>query len=93
MGWLASFSLAFCAIPQVWKCYKQGHADGLDSWYLFLWFSGIFLMLLYVLGKYGLTDKPLFLNFFCNLLLVATIWKYKIFPRNEKCATTRKSEA
>jgi len=86
VGWLASLSLALCAVPQAITCWRQGHAKGLDSWYLFLWFLGIFLMVMYVFGKYRLEDKPLLLNCCCNLLLIATIWKYKIFPREHRDA-------
>lgn len=82
IGWLAGISLTFCTVPQVCKCHKEGHAEGLAFGYLFFLFVGMLSMFLYVLGKYQFADKPLLFNYIFNVLLLLILWKYKIFPRD-----------
>ena len=78
MGYIGAFLLAFCALPQTYKSYKEGHSEGLSHAFLWMWGIGEVLLLVYVIPA---KDYPLILNYGINALLVAIILKYKYFPR------------
>lgn len=77
-GWIGAICFSVCAIPQVIKCYKQGHAHGVDYLFLWLWFIGEVCMIGYTLI---LVDSlQLLLNYIFNLLCLVVILKYRYFP-------------
>ncbi len=82
IGWIGSFCLAYCGIPQAIKCIKEGNSNGIDLYFLITWFIGEVLSLIYV---YSLDSKPLPLitNYFINILVLIIILKYKLNPRNK----------
>jgi len=82
LGWVGNTLFAFCAAPQAYKSYKDGHSDGIASLLLFMWGTGEILTLAYVILKHGL-DLPLITNYLLNLLFIAIISKYKLFPRSK----------
>ena len=69
---------ALCGVPQAILSYKQGHAKGTSWGLLVLWTIGEICILIYVLSK---KDLPLIVNYLFNLLMLAIIIKYKLFPR------------
>lgn len=80
LGWISSLCLALCAYPQARRCYYQGHARGIDHWFLFLWTMGEITGLIYVsyLGSW-----PLIVNYSLNLTFLLVIFKFMFFPRVE----------
>jgi uncharacterized protein with PQ loop repeat len=78
-GWLGSFCLAICALPQAIKSIRDGHSNGLSYGLLILWFAGEVFTLLYICRS--IHSLPLLLNYISNILFLLIIFKYKIFPR------------
>ena len=82
VGWLGSFGLAVCGLPQAWKAYRTKDSTGITWWMLILWWFGELLTMIYVWLKYGMTgySLPLVLNYALNLVIVAVIAYYKFYP-------------
>ncbi len=80
IGIIASLLLISSSMPQVWLCYKQGHAEGVSSGMLWLWFLGMCLMGIYVSLTRG-GDWVLFSNYGINICFILIIMKYKYFQR------------
>lgn len=79
LGIIATILLITSSIPQVWMCYKQGHANGVSAGMLWLWFTGMLLMGIYVSLTRG-GDWVLFSNYIINIGMIMIILKYKYFP-------------
>jgi uncharacterized protein with PQ loop repeat len=77
-GWVGSFMLAVCAVPQAWHSWQEGHSNGVTSAMLWLWLGGEILTLVYVADK---LDLPLIFNYTCNIFAIAVISWYKFKPR------------
>jgi uncharacterized protein with PQ loop repeat len=78
IGYIGSILLAVCGAPQAILSIKQGHSKGISFYFLLLWSLGEIFTLIYILPK---EDKPLLLNYVSNIIFLAVIWKYKLFPR------------
>lgn len=83
-GWIGSILLAVCAVPQAWLSWRQGHSNGLSALLLLLWGVGEAFTLVYTVAQ---ADYPLVVNYTCNLILIAVIARYKVWPRREKAAS------
>lgn len=83
IGFLGAFCLTICAIPQAIKAYQEGHANGVSGATILLWLAGEIFMLSYVIGKHGMEDIPLVLNYSFNLIVIGVIFKYKYFNSYE----------
>ena len=79
LGIFATIILIISGIPQVIKCYLDGHADGISAGMLWLWFWGMFFMGIYVSLTRG-GDWVLFTNYGLNICMIIIILKYKYFP-------------
>jgi len=83
-GWVGSFLLAICAVPQAIASYKQKHADGVTHGLLWCWMLGEIFTLFYLIsngintGKY---DWPLIMNYTANIGFVSVVMRYKYFPQ------------
>ena len=77
-GWTGSILFAVCAFPQALQVYRQGHADGLDWFFLLAWFFGELFTLAYISPK---GDIPLISNYIVNICFLCVILRYKISPR------------
>ena len=81
IGWTGSMMLAICELPQVFKCWKEGHADGVSWGFLFLWGGGEVLLLIYsvfVLAELSLAKvMPLVFNYGLNVVLIGIIVYFK----------------
>ena len=75
IGWIGSFMLAICAVPQAYKSYVDKHSDGISWYFLLLWLFGEVFLLVYVINK---LDIPLIINYLCNIFIVVIILYYKI---------------
>lgn len=80
MGWIGSFLLAICGLPQAMKSLRQGHSKGLSTYFLVLWSVGEVFTLIAVVD---LKVDYLLLNYISNLLFLLIIWFYKLYPRGK----------
>lgn len=80
IGWIGSICFAMCGIPQVLKCIRHGNADGLSSFFLFLWFVGEICYVIAILKEFGWVPW-LLTNYSMNLVCLVWIIRYKFWPR------------
>lgn len=78
-SWVGALCLATCSIPQVWQCYKQGNAKGVNLPFLLMWLLGCGSMTVYSIGV--LLPPALIANYAMSLAFVLIILRYKIRPR------------
>lgn len=85
IGWLGSLCFALCAAPQAYQCYKQKHASGVNSAFIWLWFIGEICMIIYTPMTLG-WDWPIMTNYIVNIIFICIILRYIYFPKqkNEK---------
>lgn len=79
IGWLGSILFSMCAVPQVWQCYRQKHADGLSWTFLLMWLTGEVLTAVYV---WPTQQYPLLANYFFNGVCLLVILRYRMWPRS-----------
>ena len=82
IGWSASLLFAFCGLPAVRQCYKDGHTN-MSKAFIIMWFLGEILSQIYVLMKHG-WDMPLLWNYWINTFFILIILRYMFFPRKDK---------
>jgi len=80
IGIIAAICFALSALPQAIKAIKEGHSKGLSLITLLLWLFGEILMIIYTIFMYP-NDYILFFNYLANIILLAIIFRYKVFPR------------
>lgn len=80
IGWLGGILLAVCGAPQAYQSWKTGHSEGLSYAFLWMWFMGEVLVLIYVSPQYL---WPLIVNYAFNIFLAGVILWYKFKPRKE----------
>ncbi len=83
LGWVGAILFAFCAVPQVIRTMKDGHAENLSSLFLWMWFSGAVLCAGGTLLDVGVVPW-LLVNYLLNLLCVIALLRYKLFPRRQR---------
>ena len=81
IGWLGGVLLAICGVPMAWQSFNEGHSDGVNMMFLQLWFWGEIFVLAYVLVQPELL-YPLIANYAFNIVLIAVVLRYKIYPSN-----------
>jgi uncharacterized protein with PQ loop repeat len=77
-GWVGSFLLAFCGLPQAASSWRNGNSLGVSWGLLIMWGLGEVFTLLYVLPK---METPLIFNYLTNILFIVVISYYKLRPR------------
>lgn len=82
LGYLGAILLAVCGVPQLLKCWKDKHADGLSWGLIILWLTGEIVTIAYLFLA-GIMTAPLALNYGCNVLIVMAILYYKIWNRKK----------
>jgi uncharacterized protein with PQ loop repeat len=82
VGWVGSFLFAACALPQSYDAWKYGHAEGLNIYFLSMWFVGEICVLIYTLYIIPL-PWPLIVNYIGNMILLLIIFRYKLWPRKQ----------
>lgn len=80
IGWAGAVFFAFCAVPQVIRTVRDGHARNLSSLFLWMWLSGEVLCGGGTLLDVGVVPWLLF-NYSLNLVCVLVLLHYKLFPR------------
>ncbi len=78
IGWLGSALFAVCGLPQAIQCAREGHARGLNWFFLLAWFGGEVLTIVYVYPK---MDLPLLANYAVNMVFLIIMLRYKISER------------
>jgi len=74
-GWISALCFSLSPLPQVVKCIKEGHANGMSWGLILLWLLGELAAITYVFPK---QDIPLLANYFLNLIWLSIILNYKI---------------
>lgn len=83
IGWTAAILFAVCGLPQAWQCYKQGHGEGLSKTFLWTWFMGEALMLIYNIFHLG-GDMPIMTNLIVNMFFILVMFRYVYFPKKKE---------
>lgn len=78
LGWIGSILLAFCALPQAIDSFKNKSSYGITWGLLLMWGFGEIFTLIYV---FPMMKWALIFNYLANLLFLAVIIYYKIFPK------------
>jgi uncharacterized protein with PQ loop repeat len=76
-GWVGSFCLIICGLPQMIKTIKLKKVEGFSFLFLLLWFLGEFFSLFYVIQKTG--KLPLIFNYVINLIVTIILISYYIY--------------
>ena len=80
LGWIGSLCFAFCGVPQLVKCLKQGNAYGVSGLFLLLWLLGEIFFTGATLLEFGVVWWLLF-NYILNTICILIIGHYYFFPR------------
>ena len=78
VGWIGGFLLATCGTPLAWDSVKNGHSAGISWTFLWMWFIGEILVLIYIFPQFL---WPLIINYSFNIVLISIILWYKFNPR------------
>ena len=81
IGWVGNISLAICGIPQAIKCHRNGHAKGIDPYFLWMWYIGEWMACFY--HNYTSDRVPQNINYTVNLIAISIIVYYKYYQREE----------
>ena len=80
IGWTANMLFGLAALPQVYLCWKQKHANGVSLGLLSMWFAGEGLGLIY--GIYKELPLPVNLNYILNLICITITDENRRIPRD-----------
>lgn len=81
IGWIGSIGFGLSGAPQAYQSWKDKHSNGITWGLVYLWMIGEWFSLAYVLP-----DRlwPLVFNYVGNIILVAIITYYKMYPKGKK---------
>lgn len=82
VGWLSGVALAICGAPLAVQVYKQKHAIGISSGFLWLWYAGEIGMLIYTIAEVGALG-PFLVNYIFNMLFISVVIYYKYFGESK----------
>jgi uncharacterized protein with PQ loop repeat len=80
-GWAGSSLLLICSIPQAIQSVRQGHSRGLSPHMLWMWMTGMALMIPYLAE---LKATPAIITHVFNIFVAGTITWFYYFPRCSK---------
>ena len=80
VAWCGTLFLAAHSMPQLYKAYQEGHAEGLSMGMLLLWLVGALCTLPYVIYMVNL---PVVGAHTINVIACSILLKYKFNPRFE----------
>ena len=75
VGWTSAILFGACALPQVLLCIEQGHAQGLATATIAMWFGGEVCGLYYI---WPTKQYPLIINYALNLTALMVIGYFKV---------------
>lgn len=78
IGWIGAALFAICGLPQAVQCWREGHARGLNWFFLLAWLGGEILTITYVWPK---ADWPLLFNYLTNLVFLLIMVRFKLWER------------
>jgi len=79
IGWIGSVLLAFCAVPEVYRTFKDSKCHA--GWGLLLtWYLGEILSIIFILSTSA--QSQLIFNYSLNIFLLSIMIYYKV-NRNE----------
>ena len=81
IGWIGNVLLALCGIPQAWKCYRNGHAKGLDKMFVWMWYIGEMMACFY--HNWTSDRYPQNVNYLVNIIAISVIVYYRHFERKQ----------
>lgn len=81
-GWLSSLFFCICGIPQAYKCYKEGNAQGLSFTFILTWLLGEIFGLIYI-SQLRPYPWPLFFNYLISSISTLVILFYYVKPRKD----------
>lgn len=90
IGWIGSFLLTFCTVPQCIQTYKTKKAGDLSLTFLAMWFGGMIFILTYIVlmnMQTGIYQWPLLLNYSFNIFMAIYLLYAKITYGGESCST------
>lgn len=74
---IGSLLLAFCGVPEVYKCYKEKKCS--IGWaMLLMWLVGELLLIIFALQT---KQYSLLINYLANVGLIVVLLRYKIWPK------------
>ena len=73
IGWTASILFSFCGTPQALRSWRDGHSDNMSHLFLWMWFSGEVLTIIYVWAKCGVEGVLMFYDFINSLNVIVII--------------------
>lgn len=78
-GWIGSICLAICGVPALIQALRVGNVQGMNFYFIFLWWLGEVLMVYHALQ---FNDGALNFNYLSNTIITSLLLYYKVFPRN-----------
>jgi uncharacterized protein with PQ loop repeat len=72
IGWIGNILFAVCVVPQALKTFKTKSVKDLSAMFLWLWFFGELLTLVYIVFgdlESGTKHFPLYFNYVVNIIL------------------------
>lgn len=81
IGWMGSFLLALCGLPQAYTSWRQGHSRGINKLFLAMWFFGEIDLLIFTCFRLGWVPQ-LIVNYALNILILGVIFYYIFKPRS-----------
>lgn len=82
IGWTSQIIFCLSGFPQAYRCWVQGHGEGLSVGLLLMWFFGEGLAIIY--GLLVDLPTPIMVNYIVNFSSLLVIMKYKFFPVNNQ---------
>ena len=77
IGALGVLVLSLCTVQLLVRTIRDGHANGVDPWFLGYWLGGLLLMLVHTVGASA--PWPVILNYGLNTLMVGVVGWYRWF--------------
>ena len=81
VGWIGSFLLSTCGIPQIYTTLKTKTTKGLSFLMLLVWLIGEICLGIYIISE--TFEWPLFFNSAMNIVIVTTTLALYIKYRND----------
>jgi len=72
---------AACAVPQAVLSMRNKNSEGMSYLFLWLWFAGEAMTIVYVLASVKGNIAPLMFNYLINFSCLLVILYYKHFPK------------
>ena len=78
LGWASQIIFMLSGLPQAYRCWVQGHGEGLSVGLILMWFIGEGLAIIY--GFLVDLPTPIMVNYIVNFISLLFIMRYKFKP-------------